>query len=227
MKTKTIKTDNRYILVDLDKSNIKFGDKIFVNGNTYNNTICEYRDSPCPPPYVSNKEISFKILVAYPPINGIPEFETLPPNTEDDIEKLAKEFANNSTSCDYEEGINVGKYQGFIAGYKQAKSETMFSLEQVKQAIELSRNIKDNSVDDCFTAEDISGCTEICTYDWKFHQSEEQIIQVLTTPKQYEFMPETIRVRFPKGEDGWEDIYAPQIVNNKIQGVWIIKNKTI
>lgn len=30
---------------------------------------------------------------------------------------------------------------------------------------------------DCFDAEDISGCTEICTYDWKFNMSEDLIIE--------------------------------------------------
>jgi hypothetical protein len=37
---------------------------------------------------------------------------------ETTLEEAAKEFANNSASCDYEEGINVGKYQGFIEGAK-------------------------------------------------------------------------------------------------------------
>ena len=40
---------------------------------------------------------------------------------EDDVEKLAKDFADNSSKCDYEDGINVGKYQGFITGYNKAK----------------------------------------------------------------------------------------------------------
>jgi hypothetical protein len=38
------------------------------------------------------------------------------------LEQAAKEFANNSAITNYEEGINVGKYQGFKAGAKwQAK----------------------------------------------------------------------------------------------------------
>jgi len=34
------------------------------------------------------------------------------------LEEVAKEFSNNSAVTNYEEGINVGKYQGFIQGAK-------------------------------------------------------------------------------------------------------------
>jgi hypothetical protein len=47
-------------------------------------------------------------------------------NKQETLEEAAKEFANNSASCDYEEGINVGKYQGFIEGAKW-QAERMYS----------------------------------------------------------------------------------------------------
>jgi hypothetical protein len=37
---------------------------------------------------------------------------------QETLEQAAKEFANNSAVTNYEEGINVGKYQGFIEGAK-------------------------------------------------------------------------------------------------------------
>lgn len=49
------------------------------------------------------------------------EYKIIIPKEEPKQEKLeeaAKEFANNSAVTNYEEGINVGKYQGFIAGAK-------------------------------------------------------------------------------------------------------------
>ena len=58
---------------------------------------------------------------------------------EDDVEKLAKEYANNSSTNNYEDGINVGKYQGFIKGYNKAK-ETLYTEEQVMQAYEYGSN---------------------------------------------------------------------------------------
>jgi flagellar biosynthesis/type III secretory pathway protein FliH len=57
-----------------------------------------------------------------------------------DIERLAKEFANNSACCDYEEGINVGKYQGFIAGYDYAKEDIRNKLSPIKNLIAMFEN---------------------------------------------------------------------------------------
>jgi len=51
----------------------------------------------------------------------------------------------------------------------------MYSEEEVRQAIKKARDISDGK--DCFDAEDISGCTEVCTYNWKFNMSEDLIIE--------------------------------------------------
>lgn len=37
---------------------------------------------------------------------------------QETLEEVAKEFGNNSAVTNYQEGINVGKYQGFIEGAK-------------------------------------------------------------------------------------------------------------
>lgn len=58
---------------------------------------------------------------------------------QETIEEAAKEFANNSATTNYEEGINVGKYQGFIKGAKwqQQQQKQMYSEEDVLDAWEL------------------------------------------------------------------------------------------
>jgi hypothetical protein len=53
-----------------------------------------------------------------------------------ELEEVAKEFANNSATTNYEEGINVGKYQGFINGAKwqQQQDKKLYSEEDIKHA---------------------------------------------------------------------------------------------
>ena len=119
----------------------------------------------------------------------IPEFETLPSNTEDDVEKLAYNWLYSIADT-----INKGnKYslkaleEGFIAGYKQAKSETMFSLEHMRKIWEVG------------------------------------IIQSLTKPKEYEFVPEMEELGEVFNGQKSTKMYSdkkPKIVNNKIQGKW-------
>ena len=55
------------------------------------------------------------------------------------------------------------------------KAERMYSEEDIRLAINKARDISDGK--DCFDAEDISGCTEVCTYGWKFNMSEDSIIE--------------------------------------------------
>jgi hypothetical protein len=74
----------------------------------------------------------------------------------------------------------VGLLHGFIDGYQKCQednSNKKFTEEDLRKAIEKARDIFDGK--DCFTAEDVSGCTEVCTYNWKFQFSEEAIIKSL------------------------------------------------
>jgi hypothetical protein len=48
------------------------------------------------------------------------------------LEEVAKEFANNSATTNYEEGINVGKYQGFINGAKWQMERSYIEEEVLK-----------------------------------------------------------------------------------------------
>jgi hypothetical protein len=49
------------------------------------------------------------------------------------LEEAAKEFSHESADCDYEEGIKIGKYQGFIEGAKwqQAQDKNKYSEQEV------------------------------------------------------------------------------------------------
>jgi hypothetical protein len=84
------------------------------------------------------------------------------------LEEAAQKYLNEN----YQKGSYLGNL--FIAGAKwQAKR--MYSEEDMRLAIKKARDISDG--EDCFDAEDISGCTEVCTYGWKFNLSENLIIE--------------------------------------------------
>ena len=147
-----------------------------------------------------------KIIAASPKLEGIPEFETLPPNTEDDVEKLATQRAIdrkwNPNSLETRRVANE-IIKSFIAGYNQAKSETMFSLEDM------------NYIYNLLTYDDLDEDEKI--------ESAKEHIQSLTKPKEYEFVVEMeYRVKsgtveeHKQGKAGYE-YYEPKIVNNKIQ----------
>lgn len=70
-----------------------------------------------------------------------------------------------------------GTIDGFIAGYEAGyeTAQQRYSEEELRQAIRKARDISDGK--ECFDAEDISGCTEVCTYGWKFNMSEDLIIE--------------------------------------------------
>lgn len=55
--------------------------------------------------------------------------------------------------------------------------------DDVKKAIQMAREIKDDSAHDTFTVEDIAGCTEVCTYGWREKYTDEQIIEGLKKQK--------------------------------------------
>lgn len=56
-------------------------------------------------------------------------------------------------------------------------SKPLYTEEQLIKAIELAREITDGTWD--FNAEDISGRTEVCTYDWEMLYTNKQIKDII------------------------------------------------
>lgn len=57
--------------------------------------------------------------------------------------------------------------------------ELKYTLQQVLKAIELARDITDDTKD-IFDVESISGCTEICTYGFRNAYDENTIIELIS-----------------------------------------------
>jgi hypothetical protein len=75
------------------------------------------------------KVIAHRPLTDAPILEGVPLLPEF--SKEDDVEKEAKDYADNSATCDYEEGINVGKYQGFLEGYNKAKETYKYTVDDM------------------------------------------------------------------------------------------------
>jgi hypothetical protein len=79
--------------------------------------------------------------------------------------------------------------EGFDIGYKQCQEDMFdkkYTEDDVRKAINMARDIKDDSAHDVFTAEDVSGCTEVCTYGWRNRYKDEEIIQSLQPKTEWE-----------------------------------------
>lgn len=126
MKYELIKTED-YLLVVSDEE-IKNGN-LFVDTNSKTIHTCELAEG------LFNTR---KKIIAHLPLNGAPYLDGVDvlPEIEDEVDKEAKEFANESASCDYEEGINVGKYQGFV----KAKEKYKYTLSDMKRAFNCGRD---------------------------------------------------------------------------------------
>lgn len=107
---------------------------------------------------------------------------------EVDVEKRAEKFIGCKYD-DIEDNIDQIGYDSFIRGYKQAledNKEKKYTEEDIRKAIEMARDIKDDSAHDIFTAEDISGCAEVCTYGWRNRYKDEEIIQSIQPKTEWE-----------------------------------------
>ena len=203
---KTIKTFTHLLLVD-ETAEIQEGDWFI---NTSSQTVHK-SDGTEIFDYRKDKQVNFKIIAASPKLEDLPEFETLPPNTEDDVEELAyNELDSEATVGVTTKGESQMFIQGYFKGYNQAKSERMFSLDDMKKAMfEVYKNGIRNPKDGKESFSEIS----------------DRVIQSLTKPKEYEFVPEMEKETLytTDGLDYKGDL-QPKIVNNKIYGKWKQKN---
>ncbi len=83
-------------------------------------------------------------------------------------------------------GYSVNWLVDFINGYNKRAETHLFTLEQMEKAIKMARMVSESDIH----------------FESKY--SKKQIIQSVQVPEYLEF--ETSRVRFPKGDDSWEDI---------------------
>jgi hypothetical protein len=101
--------------------------------------------------------------------------------TQEEIEQLAFLEYPRVINDPYNpmEDDNAYERQIWIDAYTQCQEDMAkkYTEEDMLKAIEKARDIFDGK--DCFTAEDVSGCTEVCTYNWKFQFSEDDIINSL------------------------------------------------
>jgi hypothetical protein len=129
---------------------------------------CKYGEDSCPakPLEVSEQENCCTLIGQ---IKRYVDCVGCDRNPEDEmVEEAAQKYLNEK----YQKGSYLGKL--FIAGAKW-QAERTYTEEDMRLAIKKARDISDGK--DCFDAEDISGCTEVCTYGWKFNISEDLIIE--------------------------------------------------
>jgi hypothetical protein len=118
-----------------------------------------------------------KKIIAYKPKGNAPELDLpLLPDVEDDVKKL---FEEEAKTVSFGENGKQSPFNWFKTGHKAATK--VYSEEDLRRAINMARGIKEGK--ETFTAEDISGSTEVCTYGWKFEFDEDEIIQSLKQPK--------------------------------------------
>lgn len=209
---KTIKTHTHYLLVD-ETAEIKEGDYLLKyqhNNHPVANEILQCFANNAPKSLGARTLVQktekwldnsncFKIIAASPKLGDLPEFETLP--TEDNVIKnLAFDYYNSN------EHYRVVDAFHWSNGYKQAKSETMFSLDDMRR---------------CWYA----GIDNQKKYEAdEPEMTLDEYIQSLTKSKEYDFIPEMEEAEeYDKVYGHGDKFPRTKIINGKIQGVWKLK----
>jgi len=96
-----------------------------------------------------------------------------------DVDKFEK-FLDNEIAFGLSPKDRIERIKWYYQTYFKAK-ETLYTEEQVREAIEMARGIKDDEM--TFDISSIIGCGEVCTYGWKEEYTNEEIIQSLKQPK--------------------------------------------
>lgn len=126
--------------------------------------------------------------------------------SDEDCEKIGYINVENYSKLEFPPDFNVQgdeldyyERMAFIKGFKKAQSlnDKKFSLEDMNKI--LSYLTSPNLTDE---------------YRVVFARKH---IQSLQQPKVFDVEVEMERTRYPKDDDGWEDIYKPKITNNSIK----------
>lgn len=135
MKYKIIKTKNYLFIVD--DSEIKAGDLYYLESVTLKNMILKANESR-----IATNE---KKIIAHLPLNGASVIEgvDLLPSLEDEVEKLAKEYYQKYLlSPHHGDGTKQDYIDCVKFGYNKAKEKYKYTEEDLKKAIEISKDIK-------------------------------------------------------------------------------------
>lgn len=172
---KLIKVQPEHFIV-VDNTNIDMGDFIF---EVSNREITEANDEWNGEE--SNDEWK-KIIYSTQPLDGVELIslsEVRELIGEVDVESIAEKTAD-ALQWDFEDPCGCGYsdfIDGFVNGYNKAIENKKYTEEDLRKAVDMARDIADDSAHDTFTVDDITGCTEICTYGWREKYSNEKIIQ--------------------------------------------------
>ena len=202
MKFETKIIGNQYLLLDVE-GEIKEGDWCCADNHAGKGFIQSLNKTPF------KTKLWSKILAATPRIGELPLLPPLP-SEDDEVERMAekcREEINRIAHCCTNEENNVFD-TGYILGYKAAKADKMYSLEDMKKAIEKAQTtayVKTQLYSDHSTV--------------KHNFTADEIIQSLSKPKVHEFVPEMETInqdyRFDVGQ-----ITRPKILNGVMQGQW-------
>lgn len=208
---RTVKTDTHLLLVD-ETAEIKEGE-LRVAYSLHGDVpfISEASD------IAEKRKRKDKIIAASPKLGDLPEFETLPPKAEDN-ESIMEGVIKSMSDFPYQKNpfLDEKILQFGLRCYKQAKSKTMFSLEDMIKAY------REGAID-MLEADDYTTVDELFeqkqTKEYRGLQNWNEFIQSLTEPKEYEFVPEMEEIKCSKcGCINTKQ--QPKIVNNKVQGTW-------
>lgn len=183
-------TEDNYIIVD--NSEIKVNDWFFntVQGNIYCNNI---------PDYNVNKDYLKKITHSTQPLDikitdegiHLPDWskvKALSPRTVKELIGVVDKAFERYPIIENDKDHNDRNYYRRSAYYQalEDNKDKKYTEADLRKAIDMARDIKDNSAHDVFTVEDISGCTEVCTYDWRNRYKDEEIIESLQPKTEWE-----------------------------------------
>jgi hypothetical protein len=130
-----------------------------------------------------------------------------------DIEKFSKEASKKKVKLIYGERINNGDIDEYVKtgglvivtigeslykeGFQKAQelqSDRMFTLKDISKAMKYASEITNNKM-----------------------KYMENYIESLSQPKSWKIEVEMERTRYPKGDDGWKDVYEPKFTGGKLK----------
>ena len=202
-KYKTVYTKTHTLLIDDCERSLPIGTWVW---NDVDNDIYETERDDFGNGYPQSDHV-YEVIASYPKIEGILEFSELPHNIEN-IDELATNYA--CTMVDKVKWVNIRErlayYNGCRHGYK-ARQEKMYSLEDIKKAIQIAQSTS------YIRYEAFSGNSII-----NHNYDTDEIIDTINN--QYRFLIQYEDKGFYNENGIWENKMERKVENNKIFGKW-------